>query len=87
MRTCILFTELRLQSAGFKEICRLEDFDWSASITLNRRLLDVVFSLQFLLRHEHVFLVGPSGVGKSFLAQALGYAAIRAGYNVKCPPK
>ena len=57
--------------------------DWSASITLDRRLLDVVFSLQFLLKHEHVLLVGPSGVGKSFLAQAMGYAAIRAGYTVR----
>ena len=76
-------TELRLRSAGFEEICRLEDFDWSASITLDRRLLDAVFSLQFLLKHEHVLLVGPAGVGKSFLAQALGYAAIRAGYTVR----
>ena len=76
-------TELRLRSAGFEEICRLEDFDWSASITLDRRLLDAVFSLQFLLKHEHMLLVGPAGVGKSFLAQALGYAAIRAGYTVR----
>ena len=30
-------TELRLQGAGFEETCRLEDFDWSASITLDRR--------------------------------------------------
>ena len=29
--------EMRLQGAGFQEICRLEDFDWSASITLDRR--------------------------------------------------
>ena len=36
--------ELRLHNAGFEEICRLEDFDWSASITLDRRLLDAVFS-------------------------------------------
>ena len=69
--------ELRLHNAGFEETCRLEDFDWSASITLDRRLLDTVFSLEFLDRHEHVLLVGPAGVGKSFLAQALGYAAVR----------
>ena len=66
-------TELRLQGAGFEETCRLEDFDWSAAITLDRRLLDAVFSLEFLDKHEHVLLVGPAGVGKSFLAQALGY--------------
>ena len=76
-------TEVRLHNAGFEETCRLEDFDWSASITLDRRLLDAVFSLEFLDRHEHVLLVGPAGVGKSFLAQALGYSAIRAGHAVR----
>ena len=76
-------TELRLQGAGFEETCRLEDFDWSASITLDRRLLDAVFSLEFLDKHEHVLLVGPAGVGKSFLAQALGYAAVRSGHTVR----
>ena len=75
--------ELRLHNAGFEETCRLEDFDWSASIILDRRLLDAAFSLEFLDRHEHVLLVGPAGVGKSFLAQALGYAAVRAGHTVR----
>ena len=75
--------ELRLLGAGFEETCRLEDFDWSAAITLDRRLLDAVFCLQFLTRHEHVLLVGPAGVGKTFLAQALGYTAIRVGYTVR----
>ena len=75
--------ELRLQRAGFEQTCRLEDFDWSASVTLDRRLLDAAFSLQFLDRNEHVLLVGPVGVGKSFIAQALGYAAVRAGHTVR----
>ena len=72
-----------LHQAGFQETCRLEDFDWSASITMDRRLLDAVFSLEFLDKHEHVLLVGPAGVGKSFLAQALGYSAVRAGHTVR----
>ena len=75
--------ETHLQKAGFEDVCRLEDFDWTASITVERRLLDAVFSLDFLERREHVLLVGPVGVGKSFLAQALGYAAVRAGYSVR----
>ena len=37
--------ELRLRQAGFEQICRLEDFDWSASIRLGRRLLDATCSL------------------------------------------
>ena len=61
----------------------MEDFDWSAAITLDRRLLDAVFSLEFLSRHEQVLLVGPAGAGKTFLAQALGYAAVRSGHTVR----
>ena len=75
--------EIRVRSAGFEDTCRLEDFDWSAAITLDRRLLDAVFSLEFLARHEHVLLVGPAGVGKTFMAQALGFSAIRAGHTVR----
>ena len=58
--------KVRLQQASFQETCRLEDFDWSASITVDRRLL-----------------VGPAGVGKSFLAQALGYSAVRSGHTLR----
>ncbi|MDD5095777.1 MAG: IS21-like element helper ATPase IstB [Dehalococcoidia bacterium] len=75
--------ETHLQSAGFEEVCRLEDFDWTASIRVDRRLLDAVFSLDFLNRHGHVLFVGPVGVGKSFLVQALGFAAIRAEHSVR----
>ena len=75
--------ELRLRQAGFEQLCRLEDFDWSAQVRLDRRLLDAACSLRFLDRREHVLLVGPVGVGKSFLAQALGYAAVRSGRSVR----
>jgi len=75
--------EMHLQNAGFEEICRLEDFDWTAEIIIDHRLLDAAFSLDFLNRHEHVIFVGPVGIGKSFLAQALGYTAVRAGFNVR----
>jgi DNA replication protein DnaC len=75
--------ELQLQKAGFEDICRLEDFDWTAEIRMDRKLLDAAFSLDFIARHEHVILIGPVGVGKSFLAQALGYAAVRAGNSAR----
>jgi DNA replication protein DnaC len=75
--------EIHLQQAGFEEVCRLEDFNWSAQVTIDRRLLDAVFSLEFIQRHENVILVGPVGVGKSFLVQAIGYAVVRAGHSVR----
>ncbi len=44
--------DLRFQRGGFDPVCRLEDFDWSEYITLDRRLLDATFSLQFLARND-----------------------------------
>jgi len=74
--------ERRVALAGFEDYVTLEEFDWSASIQLDRRLLNTAFSLRFIASHDHVLFVGPVGVGKSFLAQALGVAAIRAGHTV-----
>ncbi|MCL4553319.1 MAG: IS21-like element helper ATPase IstB [Candidatus Marsarchaeota archaeon] len=74
--------ELRLKQAGFEDICRLEDFDWAAPIQIDQHLMRELFTLQFLERKENCLLVGPVGVGKTFLAQALGCTACRVGYSV-----
>ena len=74
--------ERRLHQAGFEEVVTLEQWDDSASVQYDRQLLKELFGLHFLERHEHALLVGPVGVGKSFLASALGHAACRAGYAV-----
>jgi DNA replication protein DnaC len=74
--------ERRLQRAGFEERVTLDAFDWSAPVQFDRRRLQALFSLEFLARHEHVLLLGPVGVGKTFLAQCLGAAAVRAGHSV-----
>jgi len=72
----------RLRDAGFEEECTLERFDWSAKIHLDKARLTELFGLHFIERRENVVFCGPVGVGKSFLAQALGHAACRAGYRV-----
>ena len=41
-----------------------------------------LFGLHFIERHENIAFSGPVGVGKTYLAQALGHAACRAGYRV-----
>jgi DNA replication protein DnaC len=74
--------EQHLIQAGFEERVTLDDFDWTSPVHLDRHQLQHVFTLQFLQRREHVILVGPVGVGKSFLVQALGAAAVRAGHSV-----
>lgn len=74
--------ERRLDAAGFEERAVLERFDWSAPVQLDRRRLQALFTLEFLRRKEHVIFVGPVGVGKTFLAQSLGAASVRAGHSV-----
>jgi DNA replication protein DnaC len=68
--------------AGFEERVTLDAFDWSSPVHIDRHQLQHVFTLQFLQRKEHVIMVGPVGVGKTFLVQALGATAVRAGHSV-----
>jgi DNA replication protein DnaC len=74
--------EIRLQRASFDSDHTLENFDWDAPVSFDRDRVRDLFSLAFLDRHEDVLFVGPVGVGKTFLASALGHAACRAGRNV-----
>jgi DNA replication protein DnaC len=76
-----LSLERRLAAAGFEDYVTLEEFDWSVAVQLDRQKLHTVFTLGFLTRHEHVLFVGPVGVGKTFLAQALGVSAVRSGHS------
>jgi len=72
----------RLDKAGFQEEQTLEGFNWDAPITFDRHRVRDLFSLGFIQRHEDVIFLGPAGVGKTFLASALGHCACRAGNNV-----
>ena len=72
----------RLAQANFAETQTLEEFDWDAPVSFDRHRMRDLFGLGFIERHEDVIFMGPTGVGKTFLASALGHAACRAGYNV-----
>jgi len=72
----------RLQKAGFEEACTLERFDWTADIQFDKTRLNDLFGLHFIERREKIIMTGAVGVGKTFLACALGHSACRAGYRV-----
>ena len=73
---------LRIQKARLDPAMVLEAWDTTAKVTLDRTLLNELASLRFLDAHAHVAIVGPVGVGKTFLAHALGHIACRHGYSV-----
>jgi DNA replication protein DnaC len=73
---------LRAQRARLDPAMQLEAWDPTATVTFDRTLLNELASLRFLDAHAHVAIVGPVGVGKTFLAHALGHIACRRGATV-----
>ncbi len=72
----------RLKAAQFREHKSLEDFDWSFNPSIKKKQIFDLATCRFVREARDVLLLGPPGVGKSFLAQALGYQALKAGYVV-----
>lgn len=72
----------RLDRAGFEEEQTLEGFDWDSPVTFDRERVRDLFGLGFLDRHEDVIFCGAVGVGKTFLAGALGHSVCRIGKKV-----
>ena len=77
-----LAATLRAQRAGLDPAAQLEHWDPTAKVTFDRALLNELAALRFLDSHHHVTIVGPVGVGKTFLAHALGHIACRRGHSV-----
>lgn len=73
----------RAQQAGLDPDMVLERWDKTAKVTYDRRVLNELASLRFVEENRNVVILGPVGVGKTFLACALGHLGCRAGYNVR----
>ena len=69
--------------AGFPAIKTLDDFDYEFAQGVKRSQIEELAGLGFIERNENVVLVGPSGVGKTHLAMALGYRAAQAGIKTR----
>lgn len=78
-----LALERRLRYAKLRGNACVEDIDYRASRGLDRALVrSLANDSGWVERHENVFIVGPTGVGKSFLACALAQKACRDGHLV-----
>ncbi len=73
----------RAEQAGLEPDMVLERWDKSAKVTYDRRVMNELVSLRFVEDHRNAVVLGPVGVGKTFLANALGHLCCRAGFNVR----
>jgi DNA replication protein DnaC len=74
--------EKRIKAAGFRDQKTLEDFDWTFNPAIKRQQIYELAAGHFIRQRRDVLLIGPPGLGKSHLAQAIGYHIIKAGFQV-----
>lgn len=75
--------EMFARVAGFPAIKTLEQYDFDFALGAPRQQIQELASLAFVERAENVIFLGPSGVGKTHLAIALGYRATQRGYKTR----
>lgn len=74
---------LRARAARLDPLMTLESWDETAKVTYDRAVLEELVSMRFVEQARNAFVLGPVGVGKTFLASALGHLACRAGFHVR----
>ena len=74
--------DMRLRRAQFRTTKTLEQFDFARLPQLDRALVHDLATGRYLHERAPVLLVGPSGIGKSHLVQALGHGAVQQGVDV-----
>lgn len=72
----------RTKAADFHGLKPMEEFDWSFNPSIHKKELYELATCKFIREGKDVLFLGPPGVGKTHLAQALGYEAIRQGFQV-----
>jgi DNA replication protein DnaC len=83
-KTCRDNLRLRrlLKKAKLRQEAAMEDIDYGASRGLSQQVILELANPQWVAAHRNVLIGGPTGIGKSFIACALGNTAARSGYTV-----
>lgn len=74
--------ERRVRAARLGAFKTMADFDWEWPEKIDRDQVEDLLQLGFLDDATNVVLIGPSGIGKTMIAQNLGYQALQHGHTV-----
>lgn len=74
--------ERAIKAASFRYNASLEEIDYSFERGVDRNQVDRLAALEFVKESKDLFITGPTGTGKSYLATALGNKACQDGYRV-----
>jgi DNA replication protein DnaC len=74
--------ERRYQLSGLDERASLAEFDWDYNPKIPKRSCFELHALKFIAEGDNAILIGPPGTGKSHVAKAIAYSALRAGMRV-----
>ncbi len=72
----------RLRAAKLKERGVLEDIDYQHPRGLDRKLIRTLASSEWVRQHQNLLLIGPTGIGKTWLGCALAQKACRDGFTI-----
>jgi DNA replication protein DnaC len=72
----------RLRQAKLRQAACLEDLDYRQARGLDKALMTSLATCQWIREHRNLLIVGPTGVGKTWVACALGHQACRDGMTV-----
>lgn len=70
-----------IRQAGFKQKASIAEVSYASNRNLDKNMFARLGTLDFINRKENLIVTGASGVGKSYLAQALGHQACLMGYK------
>lgn len=75
-------TKRLLKQAKFRQKATLAEISYAEGRNLEKNMFERIATLDFIQKKENLIITGPSGVGKSYLSQALGHQACILGYKV-----